>query len=97
MSQPSALPAPSEVSLYLMTKDVRLAGLTSPEAVRRLTNLQYTKFLRRSWPPTDGTWQQIAQTFELAEKRVLAITLEPFYMEEGAWTWFDDVEITKLY
>jgi len=80
-----------------MSKDVRLESLTSPEAVRGLVNDQYLKFLRRSWPPTGGEWKQISQTFELDEKRALAITLEPFYMEKEAWVWFDDVEIVKLY
>ena len=69
----------SGVSLYLMSKDVRLATLTSTEAVRGLTNDQYIKFLRRSWAPTEGKWKRIVQTFELEEKRALAITLEPFY------------------
>jgi len=87
----------TEINLFLMSKDVRLEALTSTEAVHRLTNDQYIKFLRRSWPPTGGKWKQITQTFELDEKRVLAIPLEPFYMEEDAWVWFDDVEMVKLY
>jgi len=88
---------PSGISLYLMGTDVRLGDLTSPEAVRGLQNDQYIKFLRRSWPPTDGKWQEISQTFELDEERVVAMTLEPFYMDTGAWVWFDDVEIIKLH
>ena len=87
----------SEVNLFLVSKDVRFETLNSAKAVRGLANEQYIKFLMRSWPPTDGEWKQISQTFELDEKRVLAIPLEPFYMEKDAWVWFDDVEIVKLY
>jgi hypothetical protein len=86
-----------EVSLYLLSADVAVDELSSPAAVRALQNKQYIKFLRRSWPPTDGEWKQVVQTFEIKEKRGLALTLEPFYMNEGAWTWFDDVEIRRLY
>lgn len=89
--------APAEVSLYLLTEDVDVDSLTSPEAVRALQNEQYIKFLRRSWPSTDGEWTQVVQTFELEQKRGLAIHVEPFFMEPDAWVWFDDVTIMKLY
>lgn len=45
--------------------------------------------------PSDSGKTQLLR--QLADERVVAIPLEPFYMEEDAWVWFDDVEIVKLY
>jgi hypothetical protein len=89
------LPVP--VNLFRMSDDVKIETLTSAQAVRKLTNDQYLKFLRRSWPPTDGEWQQVVQTFKLDKGCIIEIALEPFFMKEGAWTWFDDIEMVKLY
>jgi hypothetical protein len=80
-----------------MSDDVKIETLTSAKAVRKLTNDQYLKFLRRSWPPTDGEWQRVVQTFKLDKGCIIEIALEPFFMEDGAWTWFDDIEMVKLY
>jgi len=88
---------PAEVSIFRLSDDVRVEDLTSAEKVRAITNEQYLKFLRRSWPPTGGKWQRVSQTFVLDKECGLSITLEPFYMKEGAWVWFDDVELVKLY
>ena len=88
---------PVDVNLFRMSDDVVFETLTTPEAVRKLTNHQYLKFLRRSWPPTNGRWQQVVQTFKLDKGYIIEIALEPFYMKEGAWTWFDDIEMVKLY
>ena len=88
---------PVAVNLFRMSDDVVFETLTTPEAVRKLTNHQYLKFLRRSWPPTNGRWQQVVQTFKLDKGYIIEIALEPFYMKEGAWTWFDDIEMVKLY
>ncbi len=89
------LPVP--VNLFRMSDDVRIETLTSAKAVRKLANDQYLKFLRRSWPPTDGEWQRVVQTFKLDKGCIIEIALEPFFMEDGAWTWFDDIEMVKLY
>jgi hypothetical protein len=88
---------PVAVNLFRMSDDVKIETLTTATAVRKLTNDQYLKFLRRSWPPTDGKWQRVVQTFKLEKGYIIEIALEPFFMKDGAWTWFDDVEMVKLY
>ena len=84
-------------NLFRMSEDVDYESLTTPEAVKKLTNDQYLKFLRRSWPPTNNEWKQVIQTFRLVKSCIIEIALEPFFMKEGSWTWFDDIEMTKLY
>jgi hypothetical protein len=86
-----------DVSVFQLGEEVRVEELTSPESVRAIENDLYLKFLRRSWEPTGGEWKYISQTFTLENPCGLSIPLEPFYMEEDAWVWFDDVEVVKLY
>ncbi len=86
-----------EASVFQLRDDVKVGDIVTAETVRALQNEQYIKFLRRSWPPTEGAWRQVTQTFTLDSAAGLAITLEPFSMPEGAWVWFDDVELEKLY
>ena len=85
------------MSVFQLGEEVRVEELTSPESVRAIENDLYLKFLRRSWEPTGGEWKYISQTFTLENPCGLSIPLEPFYMEEDAWVWFDDVEVVKLY
>ena len=85
------------VNILSMSDHVRPEKLTTPETVRKLANEDYHKFILRSWPTTDGQWKQVPLIIEIKKKQTLALMIEPFFMNEGEWAWFDDVELVKLY
>lgn len=89
------LPVP--VNILAMSERVRIGDLTTPEAVRALQNDDYHKLILRSWPTTDGAWQKVSQILQVRTEQTLAVMIEPFFMNEGGWTWFDDVEMVRLY
>lgn len=90
---------PVAVNILKMVQALDAGKLVSAEIVREVSakNDNFIKFLQNIYPPTNGEWRQVSTFFEVKDERTFCVMIEPFFMEKGAWAWFDDVVLRRVW
>ncbi|MBM3891833.1 MAG: hypothetical protein FJ388_22180, partial [Verrucomicrobia bacterium] len=56
-----------------------------------------SKFARIDLEPTDGQWKKITRSLTPPRGGTFVIQLAAYYQADGTWTWFDEIEIRKIW
>jgi|GEM_PF-1374073 len=87
------------VNLLRMQPKYTEADFKTEARVREISaiNDSFLKFLAQHHPPTDDKWVQVVKSVEIKEAGMYCLMLEPFFMPEDGWVWFDDLELRMVW
>ncbi len=81
----------SPASLWLFSYEGELA---SP---RDIDQERIHKFARMDLEPTDGEWRYVERSLTPSVGGTFVLQLAAYYQKADVWTWFDDIEIRRIW
>ena len=81
----------SPASLWLFSYEGELA---SP---REIDQERIEKFARVDLEPTDGEWRYVERSLTPSVGGTFVLQLAAYYQKADVWTWFDDIEIWRIW
>ncbi|HRU05702.1 MAG TPA: DUF4838 domain-containing protein, partial [Candidatus Brocadiia bacterium] len=66
-------------------------------SIRGMDNHKVSRFVEIPLDPTGGQWRQVTRAVRAPYDGDYVVQLASYYHKKGEWTWFDDIEIRKMW